>query len=1052
MTSPPLVFADPPILDPLRRRIAEMWRADETARGEALMAELDAAPEVRARIEARAVALVEEVRRRSAAVGGLDAFLHEYDLSNREGVALMCLAEALLRIPDAGTADLLIADKLLDGDWQRHLGHSGSPFVNASTWALMLTGRLLRPDEERDLGAVLRGLAARGGRPVVRRAVLQAMRIMGGQFVMGRTIAEALKSAGEAERAGYRFSYDMLGEGARTAHDAERYAAAYAGAIDAIGRAARGGDVFARPGISVKLSALHPRYRYAQRDRVMAELAPRLRDLARAARGHGIGLTVDAEEADRLDLSLDVFASLCGDPTLAGWDGFGLALQAYQKRAPFVLDWLVDLAAQSRRRIPVRLVKGAYWDAEIKRSQVAGHDGYPVFTRKQATDVSWLCCARRMLELRDRLYPQFATHNAHSVAAVLDHAGDDRRGFEFQRLYGMGEALHDQLVAPEGQGGFGVPSRIYAPVGGHEELLAYLVRRLLENGANTSFVNRIVHEDLAPRELAADPAERLRALHPRPHPRIPLPADIYGPGRRNAAGLELADPLTLETLKAALERAAAVPRTAAALVGGREAGQAPRPVLDPADRGRTVGTVRAAGEAEVERALSLAAGAAPDWDRMPAEGRADILGRAADLFEAERADLMFLAIREAGKTIPAALAEVREAVDFLRYYAVRCAGDFGARPLPGPTGEENRLQLHGRGVFACISPWNFPLAIFTGQVAAALAAGNAVVAKPAGQTPLIAAVAVRLLHRAGVPENVLHLLPGGGEVGGLLVADLRVAGVAFTGSTDTARGIGRVLAARAGPIVPLIAETGGQNAMIVDSSALPEQVVDDVILSAFDSAGQRCSAARVLFVQEDVAPQILAMLTGAISELRIGDPGLLSTDVGPVIDAEALARLRDHVGHMKRTAKMLAGRDLDPEAARGTFLAPHVFEIDDIGLLEREVFGPVLHVVRWRAGHLDRVVDAINATGYGLTLGIHSRVEATVRRIAARARVGNLYVNRNMIGAVVGVQPFGGEGLSGTGPKAGGPHYLPRFATERVVSVDTTAAGGNASLIGLSDV
>ena len=1053
----PLIFSDPPPeLGPLREAIAAAWRADETECVEARIAEATLPPEAQRRIEETATRLVAEVRRHAREAGGLDAFIHEYDLSSREGVALMCLAEALLRVPDPETADRLIADKLFDADWERHLGRSGSLFVNASTWALMLTGRLMRPDEEEgDLGGAARRLAARGGKPLVRQAVRQAMRIIGRQFVMGRSIEEALERAEEGEKRGYRFSFDMLGEGARTAADAERYFRAYEQAVAAIGKAAQAGGL-TRPGISVKLSALHPRYQYSQRDRVMAELTPRLRALALAALRSGIGLTIDAEEADRLDLSLDLFEAVYRDPDLAGreggWDGFGMVVQAYQKRAPLVIDWLAALAREVGRRVPVRLVKGAYWDAEIKRAQVGGHDGYPVFTRKAATDVSYLACARRLLAATDALYPQFATHNAQTIAAVLELAGNER-GFEFQRLYGMGEALHDQIVAPPEKGGFGLPSRIYAPVGGHEDLLAYLVRRLLENGANSSFVNRIVHEDLPIAEIVADPVARARALSAKPHPKIPLPADIYGPERRNAAGLELADPLVLRALRAELEAAAGKPWTAAPIVGGRELDRPPEPVRDPADRSRVVGEAGEAAAEDVDRALRLAAAAAPGWDRMPAGGRAAILRRAADLYEARRADLIWLCVREAGKTIAAALADVREAVDFLRFYAARAEAEFGPpRLLPGPTGEENRLRLHGRGAFACISPWNFPVAIFTGQVAAALAAGNAVIAKPAEQTALAAALAVRLLHEAGVPGEVLHLLPGSGEVvGARLVADPRIAGVAFTGSNETARHIATALAARPGPIVPLIAETGGQNAMIVDSSALPEQVVDDAITSAFDSAGQRCSAMRVMFVQSDVAPRIVEMLTGAMAELRIGDPGLIATDVGPVIDAEAQRALSDHIARMRREATLLCATELPAGTERGSFVAPHAFEIESLSLLQREVFGPVLHVIRWRADELDRVIDAIHATGYGLTLGIHSRIDETVDYVTRRVRVGNIYVNRNMIGAVVGVQPFGGEGLSGTGPKAGGPNYLPRFATERVISVNTTAAGGNTALATLGE-
>ncbi|MGH6946444.1 MAG: bifunctional proline dehydrogenase/L-glutamate gamma-semialdehyde dehydrogenase PutA, partial [Kiloniellales bacterium] len=970
------------------------------------------------RISARARALVQAVRERRVGQGGLDAFLHEYELSSREGVVLMCLAEALLRVPDAPTIDKLIKDKIATADWEAHLGHSDSIFVNASTWALMLTGQVVRLDERSasDLAGTLGRMVRRSGAPVIRTAVTRAMRILGRQFVMGRTIEEALERARPLEERGYRYSYDMLGEAARTAEDAERYFQSYRQAIAAIGEAGKGRSAIDSPGISVKLSALHSRYDYAQRARVLKELVPKLLALAQQAKGLDIGLTVDAEEADRLDLSLDVLAAVAKDKALAGWEGLGLAVQAYQKRAPLLIDWLAALARDSGRRFMVRLVKGAYWDSEVKRSQERGLSGYPVFTRKVFTDLSYLVCAKRLLAEPECFYPQFATHNAHTVAAVLELA-QNRRDFEFQRLHGMGEALYDQVVGPEK---LDLPVRVYAPVGSHEDLLAYLVRRLLENGANTSFVNRIQDEALPIEEIIADPVARARRLGRIPHPNIPLPADLYGRERRNSQGVDLADPEVLVPLGQRMKQALARPWSAAPLLGGvAEAGKA-RPLLDPADRRRKVGEVTEADAATVERAVARAERAFFDWETTPATERAACLERAADLFEENDAALMALAVREAGKTLPDAVAEVREAVDFLRYYAARAREDFAApKRLPGPTGERNELHLRGRGVFACISPWNFPLAIFTGQVSAALAAGNAVIAKPAEQTPLIAAEAVRLLHRAGVPGEVLHLLPGDGpQVGAPLVADPRVAGVVFTGSVEVAHLINRTLAKRDGPIPPLIAETGGQNAMIVDSTALPEQVVNDVLISAFQSAGQRCSALRVLFLQQDVADKMLRMLKGAMAELAVGDPGLLSTDVGPVIDAEARDNLARHVAALKTSATPIAEVKLPPETRHGTFLAPAAFEIVSIGSLEREYFGPVLHVVRYAGDRLDRVIEAVNATRYGLTLGIHSRIDSTVDYIARRLKVGNAYVNRNMIGAVVGVQPFGGEGLSGTGPKA----------------------------------
>jgi RHH-type transcriptional regulator, proline utilization regulon repressor / proline dehydrogenase / delta 1-pyrroline-5-carboxylate dehydrogenase len=1020
----------------LRAAIAEAYREDETAAVARILAAAALPEDARARIRETARRLVTEVRARQRGGSGIDAFLSEYALSSREGIALMCLAEALLRVPDAATVDLLIRDKLAPADWARHLGHSSSLFVNASTWALMLTGRLLTEGGEA-WGAVLRRLLARSGEPVVRQAVTAAMRILGRQFVMGRTIAEALERAAESAR--YRYSFDMLGEAARTAADAARYAQRYRDAVAAIGAAAAGQEPIAAPGISVKLSALHPRYEESQRERVLRGLVPLVTDLAAQAKSHGIGLTIDAEEAERLELSLDILSLVARDPGLAGWQGLGLAVQAYQKRALPLIDWLVELARGSGRRLTVRLVKGAYWDSEIKRSQERGLESYPVFTRKLATDASYIACAKRLLAAPDAVFAQFATHNAATLATVLELAGD-RADFEFQRLHGMGEALYEALVPAR-------PCRVYAPVGGHEDLLAYLVRRLLENGANTSFVNRLVDAAAPLEDIIADPVERLARLRAKPHPRIPLPRDLYGAERLNARGLDLSDRRTIATLSIATGGWRAAP-----LIDGAERGGAERESRDPADRRRVIGAVVDAGPAEVAAALAAAARAAPAWDATPSDERARRLDRAADLLETRIHDLLPLIIREGGRTIPDAVSEVREAIDYCRYYAARARADLAApQPLPGPTGERNSLALHGRGVFACISPWNFPLAIFTGQVTAALAAGNAVIAKPAEQTPLAAAAAVRLLHEAGIPQEALHLLPGDGAVGAALVADPRIAGVAFTGSTETARAIALALAQRPGPIVPFIAETGGQNALIADSTALPEQLVADVVTSAFDSAGQRCSALRLLFVQADIADRVLDMLAGAMAELVLGDPGELATDIGPVIDEPARTDLARHAERIERAGRLIYACRLPQGAEHGTFVAPRAIEIDDPALLTREVFGPILHVVRWQRDRLDAALDAIAATGYGLTLGVHSRIDETARHVLARLHVGNSYINRSMIGAVVGVQPFGGEGLSGTGPKAGGPHYLHRFAVERALSIDTTAAGGNASLLSLRD-
>ncbi|TVR81803.1 MAG: bifunctional proline dehydrogenase/L-glutamate gamma-semialdehyde dehydrogenase PutA [Rhodospirillales bacterium] len=1042
-----------PAASELRAAVEAATLADEDAAVAAALAAVDLDAAARRRIVEHAGAMVARLRATPGAGGGLDALMREYDLSNQEGVMLMCLAEALLRVPDAPTRDRLIADKIGGADWHRHLGHSESLFVNASTWALMLTGRLVRMESATltDAWTAVRRLAGRSGEPVIRQAMLQAMRVMGRQFVLGRTIDEALDHARAAESAGYRHSYDMLGEAAHTGADAERYRDAYAQAIAAVGAVAAGHGPLDGPGISVKLSALHPRFEPAQRARLARELVPTVRDLARAAREHGLGFCIDTEEADRLDITLDVVAALAAEPALADWDGFGLAIQAYQKRALPLIDWLADLARRHRRRLSVRLVKGAYWDAEIKRAQMLGLDGYPVFTRKANTDVCYLACARRLLAAEDAFYPQFATHNAHTLAAVLEMAGPPRlraRTLEFQRLHGMGEALYDQLLAATEPPRL----RIYAPVGSHEDLLAYLVRRLLENGANTSFVNRLTDAALPVETIVADPVARVESFATKAHPRIPPPPALFGETRRNSKGLDLSNPALLRDLQSAMTAAERV-WTAAPLVSGQIVGGLDeRAIADPADRSRTVGVVVEADAPAAAAVMAAATAAAARWEAATAGERAAVLERAADAYEEAMPELMALAVREAGKTIPDAVAEVREAVDFLRYYAARARAEFAAPSvLPGPTGERNEFVLGGRGVFVCISPWNFPLAIFTGQVAAALAAGNAVVAKPAEQTPLIAAQAVRLLHAAGVPTDVLHLLPGGGEVGQALVADPRVSGVAFTGSVETARAIHRTLAAKDGPIVPLIAETGGQNVMIVDSTALPEQVVSDAITSAFRSAGQRCSALRVLFVQEDIARRVMTMLAGAMAELSVGDPALIATDVGPVIDDDALAMLNAHARRMDREGRLIGRAPSGDGTERGTFFPPHAFEIDRLDRLEREVFGPILHVIPYAQDRVDAVVDAVNATGYGLTFGIHSRVDSFVSRVLGRLRVGNAYVNRDMIGAVVGVQPFGGEGLSGTGPKAGGPHYLHRFAVERTRTVNTAATGGNAALLTLDD-
>ena len=998
----------------LRAAITRHYRAPEPACVAALVQAATLPGDTVAHAQALACTLVKALRAKGAR-GTVESLVREYDLSSQEGVALMCLAEALLRIPDRATRDALIRDKIGRGDWRGHVGRSPSLFVNAATWGLVVTGKLTGTVHEGGLAAALTRLIARGGEPVIRRGVDLAMRMMGEQFVAGQTIAEALHNARRLEARGFRYSYDMLGEAATTADDAARYYQDYETAIHAIGKAADRRGIYEGPGISIKLSALHPRYARLQRGRVMAELLPRVKALAVLARQYDIGLNIDAEESERLELSLDLLEAVCFDPALAGWDGIGFVVQAYQKRAPFVLDWIIDLGRRSGHRLMVRLVKGAYWDSEIKRAQVDGLEGFPVFTRKIHTDVSYLACARKLLAAPDAVFPQFATHNAYTVAAVHSMAGADFHvgQYEFQCLHGMGEPLYEEIV---GHNRLGRPCRIYAPVGTHETLLAYLVRRLLENGANSSFVNRI-HDPAVPvAELAADPVAQVAAGNPvgAPHPAIDLPRDLFAPLRRNSAGLDLSNEQHLADLVPALRASAERPWKAAPAQDCR--GQ-PGEIRNPADRRDLVGHVIEATPAHVEAALAAAAAAAPGWGATPAVERSRFLLRAADLLEARMPDLLGLIVREAGKSLPNAVAEVREAVDFLRYYAIEASGfDTATHAALGPV--------------TCISPWNFPLAIFTGQVAAALAAGNVVLAKPAEQTPLIAAQAVAVLHEAGVPDTALLLLPGLGEVGARLVADPRTRAVMFTGSTDIARLIQRSLAQRLNPDgspVPLIAETGGQNAMVVDSSALAEQVVADVLMSAFDSAGQRCSALRILCLQEDIADRTLAMLRGALAELTVGNPDRLSTDIGPVISAEAQQGIMDHVAAMRSAGLRVHQAPLAEECRHGTFVAPTIIELTNLDMLTQEVFGPVLHVLRYRAEQIDALMAAINGTGYGLTFGLHTRIDETIAHVTSQAHAGNIYVNRNVIGATVGVQPFGGHGLSGTGPKAGGPLYLRRL-------------------------
>ncbi|MBB4798175.1 RHH-type proline utilization regulon transcriptional repressor/proline dehydrogenase/delta 1-pyrroline-5-carboxylate dehydrogenase [Brevundimonas bullata] len=994
-----------------------------------------------------AVALVDQARASQKKQGVVESFLQEFSLGTREGLALMCLAEALLRTPDADTRDRLIAEKIGSADWASHLGQSDSLFVNASTWGLMLTGKLVDADDEAktDLSGFLKRIAGRLGEPVIRQAVATAVKIMGEQFVVGRTIETALK---RSDREGWLCSFDMLGEGARTVADAERYEKIYADAIEAVGKTAKGQGPESGHGVSVKLSALSPRYQAVQEDRVWEELYPRILRLALIAAKYDINYTIDAEEADRLALSLKLLERLAREPELGDWKGLGLAVQAYQKRTAETVQKLAQLARSSGRRLMVRLVKGAYWDTEIKLAQVNGRTDYPVFTTKPATDLNYLVCAKALIEASPYIYAQFATHNAHTLAAVRRMARDRNVTIEHQRLHGMGEALYD--AAQEAWVDEQVIVRAYAPVGGHEELLPYLVRRLLENGANSSFVHALLDERVPATAVAADPITAVEA-QPDRHPRIPVPMNIYG-DRQNSLGRDYSQAADRERHAKALERVDSEKLTSGPIIGGKlKAGVNPQDVTNPFDRSQVLGHVSEASVEDVDAAVNAAANAQVAWDRIGGSGRAPILRAMADALEADMDRLVALLSREAGKTLNDGVAEVREAADFCRYYALLAERDFGgAQTLKGPTGETNHLILHGRGVFAAISPWNFPLAIFTGQIAAALAAGNAVVAKPAEQTPLIAAEAVRLFYKAGLNPELLALVPGRGEiVGAALTAHSGIDGVAFTGGTDTASAINRGLAARPGAIIPFIAETGGLNAMFVDTTALKEQVIDDVILSAFGSAGQRCSALRILYAPREAADALIDGLKGALATQVIGDPTDPKTDIGPVIDAESRANLEAHVERLSKDAKIVARAELAPGSDKGDLFAPTIAEIPTPDFLEREVFGPILHVYRYDSKDLKSVAAKLAARGYGLTLGVHSRIEAFADEVVRLVPAGNVYVNRSIIGAVVGVQPFGGEGLSGTGPKAGGPNSLIRYAAEKAISVNIAAQGGDPALLNL---
>lgn len=1030
---------------PLRKAISQTYLSDETRLVQSLIAQATLNNTESSAIAEQARQLIIKTREQAQVSGGIEALLREYDLSSEEGVTLMCLSEALLRIPDPDTADQLIKDKLTQADWEKHLGHSHSLFVNASTWGLMLTGKLIHFEEE-SMSNVFTRLLVSSSDPVIRLAIQESMSIIGQQFVLGETIETAIKRSQEKSNKEYLFSFDMLGEAALSMSDAQSYLERYLHAIEVIASTNQNtSNEFEAPSISIKLSALHPRFEFLQRERVLNELVPKVLLITQKARDAGINITIDAEEADRLDLTLDVFEKVYNHASLGDWQGLGIAVQAYQKRALPVIEWLQDLAKKKNRRMMIRLVKGAYWDSEIKYAQEQGLDGYPVFSRKVFTDLSYLACVKQIISAKKYFYPQFATHNAYTVATVqtLMKSGQD---YEFQRLHGMGEAVYSEVK----QTNPSIKCRVYAPVGNHKDLLPYLVRRLLENGSNTSFVNRIENENLPIDDLVQDPIVSVKALESIPHPSIPLPRYLFNDSRLNSKGINFSDITILQKLDHAFIEMAKRDWHAAPLIKGEERSGKLKAIVSPEKPDVIVGHVIESTQEHVTDALTVAYDYRDQWANQTVELRTEIAERAADLLERHREELMFLCVREGGRCIKDALSEVREAIDSCRYYAMQARKTLSRQVLPGPTGESNTFSMHGRGVILCISPWNFPVAIFTSQIIAALVAGNTVIAKSAHLTPLAAMRVVQLLHEAGIPTDALTLLPGQSDVmSEVLLQDERIAGVIFTGSTEVAKIINQTLALRPGPIVPLIAETGGQNAMIVDSSALPEQVVSDVISSAFNSAGQRCSALRVLFLQDDIAPRVIELLTCAIAELQVSDPLLLSTDVGSLIDTESKNKVMSHITHLHETAKFICHATVDDKLLKNNYVTPTVFEISSLTLLKEEVFGPVLHIIQYSSDELDEVINAINATKYGLTLGIHSRIKEKADYIVKRARVGNSYVNRNMIGAVVGVQPFGGEGLSGTGPKAGGPNYLQRLVTERTVSINTSAIGGNATLLNL---
>lgn len=1002
-----LEFLEP--LSKTRKNMFAAYRMSERECLDMLLAQSSLSATQTKNIHARAEEFVNDIRRSNNSNAGFKALLTEYDLSSSEGVALMCLAEAILRIPDKTTIEKLITDKISHADWALHLGRNKSKFVNSTTWSLFLTGKLL------NLNGVLPNLIRRCGEPIVRQAVTSAIKMLCKQFVLGQTINEALQNAAPLEARGYLFSYDMLGEEARTTIDAEKYFERYMQAIEVIGKATVSHDEYSNPGISIKLSALHPRFEWRKRSRVLQELVPKLIELAQSAQRWNLNFTLDAEEADRLDLLLDVFTAVFNDDRFSNWQGLGIAVQAYQKRATYVITYLTELARSKKRRINVRLVKGAYWDSEIKMAQERGLSDYPVFTRKTVTDISYTTCAQQILAAKDALYAQFATHNAYTAATILELSGS-YHDFEFQSLYGMGDELYDMIAKR-----YKIPCRIYAPVGHYSYLFGYLIRRLLENGANNSFVNLILDQNISTAELIQDPYTVVRTQEI-PNPKIPLPPKLYS-DRPNSHGIDYTNPMEYAPILDAV-------RSLAKSFHEQQ--------------------IAATPAAQLERVLALAKRAANVWSQTTVEHRVECIQQMATLLEEHKAELIAILVLEGHKTIVDATAEVREAIDFCWYYALCASKDLQKQILEGPTGEQNQYQLLPRGVIACISPWNFPLAIFLGQILAAVVTGNTVIAKPARQTPRIAERAIELLHKAGIPKEVVQLVIGSGaEIGDALVQDQRISGVMLTGSTATAWRINKNLAARNGPITPLVAETGGQNVMIVDSSALPEQVVIDVITSAFGSAGQRCSCLRVLYVQEDIADVVINMLRGAMAELIVSNPQSLATDIGPVIDAEAFGKLLAHKQHLEQNAKLIYEVPISAELQAQNYFPPCAFIIESIAELKEENFGPILHVIRYSADKLQQILNEINATSYGLTLGIHSRIDDTVDFIVQHVHVGNIYVNRNMIGAIVGVQPFGGEGLSGTGPKAGGPYYLPRLTLERSISINTAAVGGNASLLAM---